>query len=140
MPRLGSLIDPRPMKTDLALLILRVVFGLAMGIAHGWGKLPVDQSFIDVIDRLGIPAPVFFAWIAVLAEFIGGLLLVIGLLTRPAALAVLGTMLIAVFIRYSGRPFYERELATLYSAACLALFFTGPGRYSLDHMLSSNKA
>jgi putative oxidoreductase len=136
LPAATLLLDARPWFGDGGLLLLRLLFGLGMAILHGWSKLPVSEDFIRVIREIGIPAPAVLAWAAVLTEFLGGLLICLGLLTRPAALGVLCTMLVAVFIRYAGRPLDERELALLYSTACVALLFTGPGRYSLDHWLA----
>jgi len=49
-----------------------------------WGPQP---WFINDVAKMGFPLPTFFAWCAVLAEFFGGILLMLGLMTRPAALA-----------------------------------------------------
>lgn len=84
---------------------------------------------------MGFPLPALFAWAAALSELGGGLLLAIGLLTRPAALTVLITMLVAAFVRNAGAPFGDRELALLYGIAALLFLLAGAGRYSLDAQL-----
>ncbi len=124
---------PSPLASDLGLLAMRLIFGAAMAVLHGIAKLPVSDSFIGVVERLGVPAPAAFAWAAVLVEFVGGLFIALGLFTRTAALGVLGTMLVAIFVRYAGQPLEYREQATLYAAACTTLILCGPGRFSLDY-------
>ncbi len=127
---------PRTNREDAGLLSLRLVFGLSMAILHGWSKLPVTADFISVIAKIGIPFSEALAWTAVIVEFVGGILICIGLFTRTAALGVLGTMLVAVFVRYANQPIDVRELALLHAAACSALLLTGPGRISVDYALA----
>lgn len=121
--------------TDLGLLILRVGAGLMMAFAHGLGKLPPSDGFIGATEALGFPAPTLFAWLAALAEFGGGLLIAVGLLTRPAAAALAFTMAVAFFGQHGGDPFAERELAALYGVVAVAFVASGAGRFSLDAWL-----
>ncbi len=128
--------EVQPLAADLALTGLRVFTGLAMAIAHGWGKLPPSEGFIThAVGGMGLPAPAFFAWAAGLSEFVGGLLLALGLLTRPAAFFVLVTMLGAGFVLHAGDPFGDRELALLFAASAFAFLFVGSGRFGLDRFL-----
>ena len=126
--------------TDLGLLILRVLSGLALAVAHGIGKLPPSDGFVGAVGRLGFPAPEVFAWVAGLAEFGGGVLLAFGLLTRPAALAVAATMAVALFGAHGDDPFADGEKAFLFLTAALALLATGAGRYSLDRLIYRRRA
>ena len=92
---------------DEGLFLLRLGFGL--GIAyHGYGKIfgGYMGKFAMGVAALGIPFPEFFAWAAALSEFVGGLLLVLGLLTRPAAFFIMSTMLVAVFGQHLLDPFH----------------------------------
>ena len=57
---------------DIGILILRVFAGLALALAHGVGKLPPTQGFIDNLGTMGVPVPTASAWAAALAEFCGG--------------------------------------------------------------------
>ena len=120
---------------DLGLLFLRVFIGLALAFGHGLGKLPPSERFLAGVGEMGFPLPVIFGWAAALSEFAGGILLALGLLTRPAAFFVVITMAVAAFIRQAGDPFAERELALLYGTVAVMLLLTGAGRYSIDRHL-----
>ncbi|MFZ0391003.1 MAG: DoxX family protein [Calditrichia bacterium] len=123
---------------NTGLLLLRVFAGLALALAHGWLKFPPSEGFIAGVAKMGFPLPLFFAWAAVLSEFIGGLLLAVGLFTRPASLFILLTMLTAAFIRNAGNPFAKKELALLYGFIALFLLIAGAGRYSVDYLMRKN--
>lgn len=124
-----------PWVADAGLTILRVFAGLAMALAHGWGKLPVQDGFVDNVGQMGFPVPALFAWAAALSEFLGGLLLAAGLVTRAAAFFVLSTMAVAGFIAHADDPFLTKERALLFGAVALAFVCVGAGRYSVDRFL-----
>ena len=127
--------ERRSSLTDTALLILRVFTGLSLALAHGFGKLPVSAEFVEGVGQLGFPAPTVFAWAAALAESVGALCLAFGLLTRPAALTVLFTMLVAAFGVHAADPFRVKELALFYAVSALVFVILGAGRYSIDALL-----
>lgn len=120
---------------DIGLLVLRLMAGLAMAFAHGINKIPPSEGFIGGVEALGFPFPVFFAWSAGLAEFVGGLCLAIGLLTRPAALLLAFTMAVAFFLRHAGDPFGDKEKAFLFGGIALLYLLAGAGRFSVDALL-----
>ena len=121
-----------PGASDLAFLVLRMFTGLAMALGHGMGKIPPSERFVNGVGELGFPVPLLFAWAAGLAEFAGGLLLAAGLFTRPAALMVLMTMLVAAFRRHAADPFDVKEKALLYAAIAFFFLIAGGGRLALD--------
>ena len=84
---------------------------------------------------MGFPLPTLFAWAAALSEFAGGLLVAIGLLTRPAAFFAACTMAVAFFVRHGDQPFLEGERAFLFLTAFLAILVAGAGRYAVDALL-----
>ncbi|HEX8299679.1 MAG TPA: DoxX family protein [Rubricoccaceae bacterium] len=133
---------PGPARNlDAGLLVLRLgLFGL-LAFGHGLGKLPVSPEFVQGTADMGFPLPVLFAWAAALSEFAGGLLLAFGFLTRPAAVIVATTMFVAFGLAHgfalSGES--SGEMAFLYLVGALALFFTGPGRYSVDAILNRSE-
>lgn len=120
---------------DLGLLIFRLFVGLTMAFAHGLGKLPPSEQLIGGVSSMGFPAPIVFAWAAALAEFVGGVLIAGGLFARHASLFLGFTMAVAAFVAHSADPFNVKEMALLYLASCVLLFFTGAGRFSLDSMI-----
>lgn len=121
---------------DAGRAVLRVGAGLALALAHGMGKMPPSDRFIQGVGEMGLPAPAFFAWMSGFAEFFCGLLLAVGLATRPAALFVSLNMFVVVFLAHAGDPFGNRERGVLF--LCIALFFllAGAGRYSFDQVIS----
>jgi putative oxidoreductase len=124
---------------DVGLLLMRVLAGLGLAFAHGMRKLPPSDRFVARVDSLGFPLPDVFAWGAGIVEFAGGLLLVLGLLTRPAAslaLIVVGT---AYFGAHADDSFSDAEAAFLYGAIMLALALMGAGRFSLDAALARRR-
>lgn len=123
---------------DLGLLVVRVIGGLALAFAHGMGKVPPSEGFIGRVGGMGFPAPELFAWLASTAEFGGGILLALGLPTRPAALLVCGQMLVVALMAHAGDPFGDREAPVLFGAIALACLLAGGGRYSLDALIRRN--
>jgi putative oxidoreductase len=127
------------------LLVLRVVVGLTVA-AHGAQKLfgwfggPGIGGFGRMLAQLGIRPERPWAVIAALAEFVGGLLVACGLMTPLAALAVSGSMLVAILTVHAGKGFWNMnggiEFPLIILAAMVAIALTGPGVLSLDHLLS----
>lgn len=93
------------------------------------------------MDSIGLAPGYWLALLAGSAEFFGGLALILGLLVRPAALALAVTMLVAIVKVHLGKGLfvsnngYEFGLALM--AISVALVFSGSGRASLDRALSS---
>ncbi|MDC3276734.1 DoxX family protein [Flavobacteriaceae bacterium] len=118
-------------STDLGLLLMRVFFSLGM-ITHGYGKfLKVSQGDFKFGDPIGI-GPTLSLILTVIAEFIAPILIILGWKTRIASLFPTITMIVAFFIVHDGDPFSRKEKAFVYLIAFLTLYFTGPGKYSLD--------
>ena len=119
----------------LALLVLRFVLGAIM-IAHGYGKVFGGmQRFSHMVGGLGIPG--WMAYLAAAAEFGGGILIVIGLITRLAALAIFLEMLVAISkVHFKnglmGQGGYEFPMAV--ATIAFALIFLGAGPIALDHI------
>jgi putative oxidoreductase len=109
---------------------------------HGWGKvksayawLMQDQEwrFVQTVAGLGFPFPTFFAMAAAAAEFFGGLLLAVGLLTRGAAGLIAITMLVAVYRHLTTD--WRFELAALYLVIAVLFVLGDAGRWALDARL-----
>ena len=113
---------------------MRVVFGASLAFFHGYGKVFGGKmpDFVKAVVALGFPAPTFFAWCAALSELVGGALVALGLLTRPAAAFAGFTMVVALY-RHRVDPFAKSELAVLYLVVMIACVVRGGGAYSLDN-------
>jgi putative oxidoreductase len=132
------------MALDLGLLVLRVIIGLTI-MGHGSQKLfgwfsgPGLKGFSAGTGRMGLRPPLFWATLAALGEFGGGLLVALGLLTPLGALGIMGAMFVAIRKVHWPKGFWNGKGGiefplTLWTVA-FALGLGGPGNYALDHLL-----
>lgn len=82
--------------------------------------------------------PAFFAWMGAASEAIGGLLLVLGLLTRPAAFLVCCTMLVAMFMQQFHEGLWNMLPAMGFLWTCLPALVLGSGRFGFDYLLTKS--
>ncbi len=108
-------------------------------LLHGWPKLAGGEAaWIRVgaaMEHLGISYwPAFWGFLAAMAETLGGALLVLGFLTRPAALALTGTMVVATITAFdtSGGEYRIWAHPAVVGLVCLSIVILGAGRYSVD--------
>jgi putative oxidoreductase len=117
----------------LALLVLRVVLGVIF-IGHGYGKVFGGLSHhVQFVSSLGLPG--WLAYCSAAAEFLGGILVVAGLFTRCAALAILIDISVAIVkVHWKngllGNGGYQFPLAL--AAITFALVFFGGGPMAFD--------
>lgn len=142
-PETAALNDRR----DVALLLLRVAIGTVF-LAHGaqtlfgaFGGIGIAGTAQSMAET-GLLPGVFFAVLAGLTEFGGGLFLLVGLLTPLAGLAIAGVMTVAIITVTGPNGFFSQDLGYEFNmvliAVALALAIAGPGRLSLDHLLGLN--
>lgn len=117
------------------LSVLRIVAGLLL-IPHGTMKLfgwPTGTP-MELFSLMGLAAAI---------EIVGGLLLLVGLFTRPAAFIVSGFLAAAYFMAHAAQGFHPiingGELAILWCFVALYIFFAGPGPWSLDAAMSGKR-
>lgn len=126
---------------DWGALVLRLSFGLSLLFAHGlpkWGRLFGDEP-VKFFDPIGF-GPEFALALALFAEVICTAMVVLGFLHRWATIPVIITLLVAAFGVHSVDDYSGMEKALLMALAFVALFFTGPGKFSLDHWLSTRNS
>jgi putative oxidoreductase len=140
---LGALLHgTNPLFLDVALLIGRVSIGICF-MVHAFGKLGwigsgTMDGFASWLADLGVPMPGVQARMAMISELGGGALLALGLATRPAALILIFTMLVAGIVGHRGAGYlitndppgaeYTINLAVI----CFVFLLIGPGAISLD--------
>lgn len=137
LPVLHRVYDP---VAPYAYALMRLCVG-AFIIPHGYTKLFKGAlgPTIGMLSKAGLESPTAWAYLVTVTEFFGGIMLAIGLLTRLAAAALVIEFAVIVFVikfasgffGYKGGFEYELLLGLL----CLAIFFKGGGRYSVDSLL-----
>ncbi|HXP94545.1 MAG TPA: DoxX family protein [Candidatus Binatia bacterium] len=117
---------------------MRFCLGAALA-PHGFYKLFLGTAPVSTMVKLGLMPPVWWAYLVGCTEFFGGILLALGLFTRFAALAIAIEMTVTTFVLqwpngyfWTGKGF---EFPLLIWLFCIAIFFRGGGRYSLDHKI-----
>jgi putative oxidoreductase len=124
--------------SDIGLLLLRVATG-ALLVSHGIPKLLNFSERAGVFaDPIGLGSELSLA-MAIFAEVFCSLAVMLGFMTRVATVPVIFTMLVITLIVHADDPWSKKEFALLYAVPFLTILLTGPGRFSLDHVLFFNK-
>lgn len=120
-------------RVSTALFILRLIVGIAF-IMHGSGKIISPFSWMGP----DAPVPGVLQGLAALAEFGGGIALLLGLLTPLASLGLISTMVVATSHHFSkGDGFVGGyELAVVYLVIAVVLLLVGPGKFSVDSIIA----
>jgi len=132
------------MLSDWGLLALRVALGVVF-LGHGAQKAfgsfggPGFAAASGFIGSMGFRPARVWTGVAVGGELLAGVLLMLGLLTPLASMLVIATMAVAVLKVHGPKGFFVQnggyEYNVILAIAALALAATGPGAYSLDHLL-----
>ena len=132
-------------NTDLALLVLRVAVGVVISmhgfLKLGWvGKGGSPGSVAGWFgNALGLRPGVFWAWVSILAEGLGGVLLVLGLFGPFPAAAVAADLVVVTIVAHVPKGFWATnggwEFPVPLAAGAFAVGIIGNGEYSLDAIL-----
>ena len=132
--------SPTPRQLAFGLTVLRVIIGVTF-IMHGGQKLFVYgfDGVSGAFAQMGIPLPNIMGPFIGFVEFLGGIALVLGLLTRVAALGLAANMLVAILTVHVKDGFFnptgvEFPLSLLGAAMMLAI--VGAGEFSIDAMIA----
>lgn len=123
----------------LALLVMRFCLGIIMTV-HGYHKVFGGlQHFAHMIGGMGLPS--WLGYVSAFTELIGGLLIIVGFFTRPAAFAICINLAVAIgkvhlhngLLGSPDHPGFEFPLAA--ATLAFALIFFGAGPIAIDHVL-----
>lgn len=129
-------IDTTDNRTSIAMLLLRLVAGLTMAFGHGLGKMENYSAAVDSFpDPFGAGSQLSLI-LAIFAELFCGIFVAVGFATRYTAIPLIITMATAFFIIHGSDPFAKQEMSFLYMGMFLVIFIIGPGKYSVDKLIS----
>jgi putative oxidoreductase len=136
----SPLFNPTPRQQQLGLTVLRVVVGLVF-VMHGSQKLFVYglAGTSGAFAKMGVFLPGVMGPLVALLEFFGGIALILGLLTRLAALGLAFDMLGAILLVHLANGFFlpmGYEFALTLFAASAALALAGPGTLAVDDVIA----
>ena len=124
---------PKAWSYNIGLLFLR--FNCALMLFHGWSKFNnFAKDSAEWPDPFNLGSTFSYSF-TVFCELVCTLFLVFGLFTRFALFPLIVLLLVIVLFIHEGEPIADREHAILYLLLYAALFFTGPGEYSLDRLI-----
>lgn len=126
---------------NTSLLLLRLAVGIILFVAGagkvmGWfGGQGIDATLDIFVSKMGIHP--ILAYLSCYTEFIGGFLLIVGLLTRPAAFAITINMLVATVLMLPNGFMTGASYPFSVMVSSLVILLAGPMAYSLDALLLS---
>ncbi len=125
----------RPLFADALPTAVRIILGILL-VYHGADKIFNGlDTFIAGIAAKGWPMPALQGFMAAYIEFAGGVLLIVGLMTRPTAFAAIVLFCIIFFLYSATEPFPKKEKALVFLVLSAYTFLMGPGKASVDALL-----
>ena len=127
------------MINSVGFLILRLCVGILL-VHHGFEKLNDIENFADAFVRpLHLPFPITLSYLAAFSEIAGSWMLITGVGVRFGALAILGTMSVAIYhaISINGFNIYLLELLGLYWGGAACILLNGGGKFSIDYLIKN---
>jgi putative oxidoreductase len=120
---------------SLGLLVLRLFSGAFM-LTHGFGKFQrlFSGEEIRFMDFMGL-GPTISLSLAVFAEFLCAILIMLGAATRLATIPLIVTMTTAGFVAHAADPFGTKEKPFLFLVIFVSLLIMGGGKYSVDKLI-----
>ncbi|WP_347137514.1 DoxX family protein [Paracoccus sp. SSK6] len=133
LPRLQGLYAA---LAPLTVLFMRLIAGIAF-MVHGWPKITNPMGPVGMVEGIGFYPGWFWAPLLAATEFLGGLLLALGLLTRPAAFATSIVLCVTTYFHWvlQAEGFGGAEKSLLWLAITLYFVAHGGGRLSLDRAI-----
>jgi putative oxidoreductase len=128
-------------RRDYGTIFLRLIIGWRLidgtqDNVFSWERM---LEFRDFLSVHGTPAPLFCAVVSVYAQFICGILYVIGWFIRPAALVMIINFIVALIIAHIGLSFQQSFDAWIMLASAAFFLFHGAGKISVDELRKDRK-
>jgi putative oxidoreductase len=137
---LNRMIDPRPSRrlVDTGLLLFRLLAGFALLRVHGWEKIAnYREELRSIPDPFGLGGGVTLS-IAIFSDVFCAVLVMAGLFTRLASLSILSTTMVGLFFVHFNDAWHDKDVPMVYSIMFGLILLLGPGKYSLDGILSNS--
>ena len=133
-------LSPLPLGQEAGLTIIRILVGIAM-IYHGSEVFDTKtmNSYLEWDMFKNSSFSKFMIYAGKGAELVGGIFLLFGLFTRIALVILIGTLAYIAFFVGHGKIWYEDQYPFLFVLLFFVLFFTGPGKFSLDYKFFGNQ-
>ena len=134
----NKILSYQPLSTDVAALVLRIIFG-GLFVYYGYLKFAgYDQMLTQFPDLIGIGSKLSLI-LVIFAELFCGALVLIGLFTRLAVIPIFITMFVAYFIAHAKDPFEVKQIALVFLILSIVIFLLGSGKYSMDKLIQKNQ-
>lgn len=122
---------------DVSLLLIRIAAGGFM-LSHGYGKMvKLFNGTFEFADPIGLGVELSLV-LTVFSEVLCALFIVLGILPRFAAIPLIITMIVIVFVVHASDGFSKQELPLFYLISYLVILLLGAGKYSLQRLFSKN--
>ena len=136
----SNLFFTQPLWQNSGLAILRIITGLLITY-HGWEVFDSNKinEYLKWEVIKSLPAPTFMVYLGKLLELSTGILFVLGLFTRVAALFMAIVMLFICFKIGNGKFYYVDQTPILFAMLAMVFFFMGPLKWSVDRYIFRSK-
>ena len=132
---MNKYLSSHPLNSDAMLTIVRIVTGVFMAI-HGWEVFDATKmSEYAQWDTFKAGNGTFMVYLGKGSEFVGGILMALGLFTRASALIIIGTMAYISFFIGHGKVWYEDQHPFMFVLIALIYVVMGGGKWSLDRKI-----
>jgi len=123
------------------MIIVRIMTGIIIA-NYGLEVFSKEHMSGNVkwLTDIHFPLPFIMAYIGKGIEFVGGVMLVLGLLTRLSCIALIADMMVIIFIMGHGKIFGDEQLAFLLMLLFIVFAINGAGRWSIDKVIFDRKA
>lgn len=135
-PILPALVPVYSALEPVAHAAARIIAGVGLAI-HGWPKIINPTGAAGMVESLGFAPPVFWSVLLSCTEFLTGIMLIVGFLTRPAAAAAAIILAVTVYAHWIafGQGYDGAEKSILWLGLLIWIAVRGGGRYSLDRVV-----